>query len=133
MFRNSRWRSSGSVSSTPSAAMAATDAAEGLVARSQANLKEQSRAASAMGGPLSSSRPAASAQGGQPGKPSPTAPATQAAPSGGTPAQMAKAQEAQGGQKAAPGQAPSPAPAQEDLGLIATIKHWLSTIWHWIF
>ena len=113
---------------------------EALVARSQSELKELSRAATAMGGPVSSSRPGVPAQGGpqakQPGAPM-AAPAQPGAPAGAAPAQMAKAQEAQGGPKAAPGApgapAAQPVPTQEDLGLVATIKHWLSTIWHWIF
>lgn len=110
---------------------------EAIVARSQSDLKEQSRAAAAMGGPLSGSRPSAPAQGGPQAKPSGTAsvpPPAQASPAPAAPTQMAKAQEAQGGPSSAQGKGAAPAPAQqEDLGLIATIKHWLSTIWHWIF
>ncbi len=114
---------------------------EAMVARSQSNLKEQQRVASAMGGPGSSSRPngpTPGLQGGPPVKPAGTAPGSQAAPGGATsapPGQAAgaKAQDAQGGPTSAQGKAGEPMPAQEDVGLIAMIKRWLSTMWHWIF
>lgn len=114
---------------------------EAMVAKSQANLKEQQRVASAMGGSGSSSRPngpAAGPQGGPQVKPAGTAPGPQSAPGGAASApsgQVAgtKAQDAQGGPSSTEGKAGQPVPTQEDLGLIATIKHWLSTIWHWIF
>lgn len=114
---------------------------ESMVAKSQANLKEQQRVASAMGGPGSSSRPngpASGPQGGPQVKPAGTAPGSQPAPGGATaapPGQVAgaKAQDAQGGPSSTQGKAGEPVPTQEDLGLIATIRHWLSTIWHWIF
>lgn len=112
---------------------------EAMVAKSQSNLKEQQRVASAMGGP--GSRPGglpASVQGGPQAKPPGAAPGSQAAPGGATsapPGQVAgaKAQDAQGGPSSTEGKAGQPVPTQEELGLIATIKHWLSTIWHWIF
>lgn len=111
---------------------------EAMVAKSQASLKERQRVASAMGGPVSSSRPGGPAAGPQASPPAkqPGAAPGQAPPPGGAapaPPQTAKAQEAQGGPQAAPGKTALPVPNQEELGLLATIRHWLSTIWHWIF
>jgi len=115
-------------------------ALETAVVRAQRDIKEQPRGGTALGGPGAALRPTGSgassgplAQGGPQAKPPGSA---ASAPPGapGAPAQVAKAQNAPGGppKAASPAKAAEPAP-QEELGLVATIKKWLATIWHWIF
>lgn len=118
-------------------------ALEAQVARAQHELKDQSRAAAAMGAPGTGVKP-----GPKTAAPPPPPPTTAKTPLDGAPPEpgtagkppqvagaqpapgQSMAQDAQGGPQ---GTKPAAEPPPEDMSILAKIKRWLSSIWHLFF
>lgn len=91
---------------------------EATVARFQKELKEQ---------------PKPSMPSGQPGSGGTTPLVTGPSSPPGQGGIATKPQDAQSGPQTPPQTSPEPTPPEEDLSLLAAIKRWLMSIWHWFF